>query len=411
MAHGHDGHHDHDLGQAPTAQWKSGDGLVGLVFDRSGSVVKMKADGDKDIVQLTPEERRRAGQLEGTNYVNPKGQTVIFVSTHGGMEYYRGRDTFRLSPTAKAEALGAPTVAGTPVKEKLVNEILGAKLMASSVRVKLPAFTTNDASNPEKVADALSKVDAAMLVSYSAKSGAATFDELPYGVSGVGYGGVAYKSETKFDKAGKGLAKFGGVVKGFSEYKSQGNHMIVQTLEGYPGPLAEGTPGVVWEVDENFTTAIFVALDGGRYRVDISYSTVNEKGAPLMTGAPAAAAWPAPIQHAWAGVSEITGLAKIGGATKAVSDDIIGADDAWNKCAQDEWKKAKPEVEKLGMTDMNWSAKDARAAKLNEVWNERVRKTCKAHTDRLEKAVTTFTEDRVKVRMAMFDKAKAKFAR
>jgi hypothetical protein len=396
----------------PVAQWKSGDGLVGLVFDRSGAVPKVKVDGDKDIIQLTAEEVRRSGNLEGTAYKNPKNERMLFISTSGGMEFYRGRDTFRLGPIAKAEALGNPTIAGIAKVELQPNEVLGAKLAAISVRTKMPAFTANDASIPEKVADALSKVDASMIVSYVAKTETATFDELPSGVSGVGYGGVAYKSDVKFDaKTGKGLAKFGGIVKGFSEYKSQGNHMVVQTLDGYPVALANGTPGVVWEVNEHATEVIFVTLDGGRYRVDTSSSTVTDKGAPLAFGIPAAAAWPAPVQHAWASASEITGLAKVGGAAKSVADEVVAADDAWNTCAQGEWKKAKPEIEKLGMTDMNFMARDARFMKLNETWQERVRKTCKPHTDRLDKAVTSFVEERVKLRTAMFEKAKAKFAK
>jgi hypothetical protein len=198
---------------------------------------------------------------------------------------------------------------------------------------------------------------------------------------------------------------------GFSEYNSQGNHHLVQTLAGYPVPLANGTPGIIWELDEQSTNAIFVTLDGGRYRVDTSYQLFKSKGAPLVAGAGDAATWPAPVQHAWAGSSEITGLAKIGGAPKAAADDIVAADEAWNQCAQGEWKKAKPDLEKLGVTDMNWSTRDARLAKVNETWQARVRKACKAHNDRLEKTALTFIEDRVKARLAMYEKAKVKFSK
>jgi hypothetical protein len=398
--------------QLPVAHWKTGDGLVGLVFDRSTDVIKVKVDGAKDVVQLTPEEKRSSGELVGTNYRSPDGKYVLLVSVNGGMEYYRGRDTFRLHVVERADALGAATVAGIAKDEKLVNQVECEKLAKNAVRVRFPSFTTNDASNPEKVRDAIEKADKAMLVHYVAKTEAGSFEELPYGVSGVGYGGVAYKNELKFDaKAGKGLQKYGGIVMGFSDYNSQGNHQIVQVMDGYPAPLADQTPGIVWEVDDQSTHAIFITLDGGRYRIDTSFSTVSDKGFPLVAGVAAPSAWPQPIQHAFAGSSEITGLAKIGGAPQKVADEIVAADDAWNMCAQGEWKKAKPEVEKLGMTDMNWSTRDARAKKLSEQWQERVRKTCKPHTDRLEKAALTFIEERVKVRMTSFEKAKAKFSK
>jgi hypothetical protein len=149
--------------QMPVAHWKTGDGLAGLVFDRSGAIPKVKIDGGNDIIQLTPEERRRGSELEGTNYRNPQNHLVLFVSTYGAMEYYRGRDTLRLSVVDKAEALGAATVTGVAKAEKLENEVMADALKVNSLRVRFPAFTTNDASNPTKIAEALDKADKTML--------------------------------------------------------------------------------------------------------------------------------------------------------------------------------------------------------------------------------------------------------
>ena len=397
-------------GQLVVAHYASRDGMRGLVLDRTAGKFKVRVDGEKDIVELTPEEDRFAGELRGHFLVTPANKRMLYLSSRGSLKLFSGRDEIALTSDKPADALPAATVAGAPKKEKLAYQVLLEQLDAISVRKKLPQLTTNDSSNLAKVAEAFGQIETAMLVHFAArpKSSSPSIQWAPYGVNGVGFGGGSHQTDEAWSPTKKGLAKYGAIIKGYSHYESMGNHLFVQQMQGYPPPLANGTPGVVWEVDS--VSVVFVTLDGGRYSVDCSYSTV-ENGAPLEKGAGPASGWPAPLQHSLVGITEVTALAKAGAVPQKTGDDLLAIDDEWNACAQKTWKKAKPEFDRLKTSDMNWSTRGGRQEALEEKWRETARRECKASGEKLEKALLSFIEDRNKERLGVLDKARARFGK
>jgi hypothetical protein len=393
------------------AHFATGDAMHGFVLDRTGAKAKIRIDGEKDIIELTPREDRSGGELRGHFFDAPDGKAVIYISTHGGVSLYRGRDEFQVVPDKTAAPLAAATIAGEPKHEKPAYEVFGEKLIPISVRKKFSQFSAEDASNLAKVSEAFDKADAAMFVRYVERDPKGWLPNVmwtPNNISGISYGGGEHQTETPWDKAnGTGLAKFGGMLKGYSQYKSVGNHIFLQTMKGYPPHLATNSPGVVWEVDS--TSVVFVTLDGGRYSVDISNSAL-EKGAPIEVGAGPVNQWPPALQHSLTGITEISALAKVGAVPKKVVDDLSALDDEWNTCAQKVWKGAKTEFDKLQITDMHYGTRDGRVGQTITKWEDKVRKDCKAPIDKQEKALLSFIEQRNKERLAIFDKVKSKAA-
>ena len=139
---------------------------------------------------------------------------------------------------------------------------------------------------------------------------------------------------------------------------------------------------------------MFVALDGGRYRVDLS---AGDKGTTLEPGAGPVEKWPAPIQHALLGFEEVTRYAKLGVVPQKAADGVLATDDEWNKCAQKTWKQAERLVD---------------TGKMNEAvrkdWVKKVETTCKKSITSLESQLVALIEERVKLRTELFEKGKAK---
>jgi hypothetical protein len=396
---------------APSVHYLTGDKLVGLTIDRSDGKIKVKVDGTTDIIELTPEEDRHSGELRGHYLTTPEDKHMMYLDKGGGLTFYKGRDEFHMVRDHSADPLPAATLAGPPVKKKLPYQLLDEQLDALSVRKKLPSFTSLDASNLAKVSAAFDQADPSMIVHYVMRDPNGWLPHhsvTPQNVSGTSFGGGSWNTDDLWDRNKKGLAHYGGSVKGYSEFESVGNHLFVQTQKGYPAPLASGTPGIIWEMDG--TTAVFIAVDGARYTVDAGHSAM-EKGAPIELGAGPLSGWPTPLQHSLMGIPEITALAKAGAIPQKTGDDLLLIDDEWNKCAQKTWTAAKPEIEKLRTTDMNWSTREGRGHALHEKVVEQARTKCKASSDKLEKAVVAVIEARDKERMAIFEKAKGKFGK
>ena len=223
-------------------------------------------------------------------------------------------------------------------------QALSDRFAAISVLTKLPSFTAEDASSPSKIGDAVAQATADMFVRYQsgeATTGLPRFEVVPDNVHGIGFGGVAYETDDKWDPKAKGLAHYGGRNEGFSRYDTpKGNHMQVVRLAGYPPPLADGTPGLVWSVKG--PRAIFVTLDGGRYAMGL---TTSEKGPTLVAGAGAQAAWPAPAQNPLLDVPDVSSLVKAGGLPQKNIDDLLALVDAWNLCAATQWAGAQRKID------------------------------------------------------------------
>lgn len=390
--------HGMTAAQIKLAHFKSADGMHGFVLDRSGEPLKYKADGSNDIVELTQDEDRHAGDLRGYWLTAPDGSRPLYISVGGSIRYFKGRDELPVNPDKKVEPLGEATVKGKYTPPKPAYEATVERLKAISVRVKNAGMKPEDSAKLDKVGEALAGATADMFVHYVSRGQDSWLPRpvpVPDAFSGMEYGGVAHNTDEKWDPgAKKGLVKWGGKLKGFSQYASQGNHMQVMKMAGYPGKLADGTPGIVWEVDG--TSAVFVTLDGARYTVDLSGA---DKGQTLEPGAGPEAKWPAPMQAALLDVHWVSSYAKAGAMPQAAIDSLTKLDDEWNACAQKTWKGAEKKIDSHKFTEAD--RKD---------WVEKVEKACKKSVDAQEKVFLKLIEDRAKERTALYDKAKARVA-
>jgi hypothetical protein len=390
--------------------WVSGDGMVGLVLDRTGERPKVRVDGTADIVELTPAEDRFGGELRGYHLKSPDGTNVMYLSVSGGLTYYRGRDELGLRRDTDAAPLGAATVAGTPKPQKLPYEELLEQLAAASVRARQPKLRSEDAGDLGKVAEALATAEAPMFVRYVAAEGRSVhWAPAPETIGGTTYAGLTgyYPSEDTWDRSKGGLMRHGGVLRGESAPGSRGNHIKLLQPKGYPAPLASLTPGVVWEVDS--TTVVFVTLDGGRYKISVSHDDM-QKGAPFAPGLAPPAQWPEPLQHTLLEPDQIKYLAKAGSLPQKSHDELEAIDQAWNECAQKAWAGAKKEIEAIDVSATNWSTKEARKKALDDKWRAKVDKACGAHVAKMEAALLALIDARIKERAALFEKAKARAA-
>jgi hypothetical protein len=384
--------------QVNVAHYQTADGVYGLVLDRTGPKPKYQVDGQADIVELTMTDDRFGGDLRGYYLVAPDGKRPLYISTGGGIAYFHGNDELPLSSDRPADPLPAATKTGTYVPPPPVWKATSDRLAAISVLTKLSGFKPEDAANLSRVGDALSQATADMFVHF--QSGGTTEhlprpELVPDTVHGTGFGGVAYETDDKWDPKAKGLAKHGGKNEGFSHYDTpKGNHMQVVHLAGYPAPMADGTPGLVWSVRDS--SAVFVTLDGARYAVDLSHS---DKGPTLAAGAGPASGWPAFGQAALLDVPGVTSLVKAGALPQKNADDVLALDDAWNQCAAKTWAGAQRKIDSGAFTEAD-----------NKDWTKKVRDACTGPVKKQEALLLQIVEARLKDRATLLDKAKARVA-
>jgi hypothetical protein len=372
------------------------DGRHGFVLDRTGAKAKLQVDGTKDVVELTEEESRRHGDLEGHNYLDPSGKRRVFISKGGGLKFFVGGEEYYANHDKSAKALGNPTVAGAPKKEEPAWKARSAELEAKSV-AKAQGLKPEDASDLKKVEAAFAKADAGSFFRYVERDKGGWLPHLdvaPSSVSGPGFGRQRWKTDEAEAAKHKKLAAYGAVIAGYSDAQSQGNHIIAESKDHRPA-LASGTPGLVWSVDDNSVT--FVSFDGGRYVIDIAQAP--EKGSPLEPGAGPESAWPKPVQDPFMDYGDVGRLVKLGAAPKSVQDDLEKADNDWNACAQKAWKPANAKIE-VG----KFKLEDAKALSV------KAQTSCRKHLDQFEGTLVAFLDKRKADRAALYDKAKARAA-
>lgn len=392
-------------GQLTIAHYATGDGVLGLVLDRSGARPKVRIDGEKDITELTMEEDRFAGERRGWYLKAPDGKNVLYLSKGGGLKIFRGRDELHLNSDKPAEALPAATIAGEYKRPKSAYDLEVEALTPLSLLARSPAFKPEDSGNLAKVTEALATVTPDMIV-HVTDLGAkhvrwAPASEL-IGNTHQGLGGTVGTGPTdeKWDKTKPGIAQFGGVLQPMRSEFGSPNRLRMYTLAGFTSDLAPGTPGILWQVDGG--TLVLVTLDGGRYQLSVSDGKVIEPGLTPQ------AKWPAPLQHALIDVDGIRGLAKGNAVAAQVGKDIEDADDAWWSCMNDQWKKAKTELDKVEASQASANEKWGKLGGIQKSAELAAPKTCEPKKKALDAALTRFIEGRNTERLALFEKAKAK---
>jgi hypothetical protein len=126
-------------------------------------------------------------------------------------------------------------------------------------------------------------------------------------------------------------------------------------------------------------------------------------------GAGPQASWPAPLQHALIDVDGIRALAKGNAVAAQVGKDIEAADDGWFNCFNDVWKKTKPELEKVEASAASANDKWGRLGGIRKSAELSAPKTCEPKKKELDAALSKFIEARNAERLAVFEKAKARF--
>jgi hypothetical protein len=274
---------------------------------------------------------------------------------------------------------------------KLAYEVLVEELDAISVVKKL-GFKPEDSGNLAKVGEAIEKADKSLYVTYQAKTDAATFAPAPETIGGTTYAGASGGGYPLEDDNKEKIGPFGGVLRGWTT-DTGGGYIRLYTPK--KKILADKTPGLVWEAGS--TSVVFVTLDGGRYRVDVSHQTV-EAGAPLAKGIGPSANWPTPVQDSIYDSSAIQYLAKSGAIPMATHEAVEKIDEEWRTCVNKEAKGLPDKLEKPG----------ANRRKVLEAYFPATRKKCAAPEKKMVKLFTTFAEARTKERLALFEKAKTK---
>lgn len=393
-------------GQLKIAHYASGDGVTGLVLDRSGEHPKVQFDKQKDIIELTMVEDRYSGERRGWYLKSPDGKNVLHLSTGGHLKAWIGRDEIHLNSDKAAAALGPATVTGQYVAPKSAYEIQQEKILALALQTKKPELASEDSGNLAKVRDVLmsTPVDQFVRLTEAGAKGARyapASKKIGNTTQGLGGTVTGYPTDDKFDPKGTGLAKFGGKLIPMQAHYPDPNRLRLHTLAGWTDAPAKGTPGVVWEGKDQI---VFVSVDGGRYEL----STPNEDVDLFEKGAGSPAQWPAPMQHALLDVDTLRafGKAKIG---EDAAKETEQADDAWWECMNEHWKKTKDQLDK----------NEASSAPANDKWGKAggIRKSaeldgpkkCEPTKQKLEKLLLKHIEARVTERKAMFDKVKARF--
>ncbi len=380
--------------QIKLGRFVSPDGKRVVVVDRTGEKAKIQVEGQADIIELTEVENRQRGELNGYDYFDPSGKKRLAITTYGSLSYFENGDEYRLNYDKAATALGKPTIFGTPKKEEARWKAMSEALTAKSVVKKQPEMKPEDASDLKKVEAAFAKADAGSFVKYIERDKNGWLPRLnvaPQNINGPGFGRQRWKTDEKELAKHKKLEAYGAIIQGYSDV-GMGNHIIAEAKDSQPS-LLNGTPGLVWSVDDNSVT--FVSFDGGRYVIDLAADF--EKGTKLEPALGAESSWPKPVQDPFLDYGEVGRLAKVGGAPQATVDELTKIDDEWNKCAQGVWKaaNAKMEVDKF-------RPEDAKALAV------KTQNTCRKHIDSFENTLVTFLDKRKAERAALFDKAKAR---
>lgn len=394
-------------GQLKVAHYASGDGMTGLVLDRTGERPKVQFDKAKDIIELTMVEDRFAGERRGWYMKSPDGKNQLYLSSGGGLKTWSGNDEIYLNSDKAANPLPAATIVGEYKAPKSQYDIQHGKMLALALQTKTPTLASEDSGNLAKVREILTSTPKDQFVrltdagAQSAKWAPAS-TKIGNTIQGLGGPLDGYPTDDKFDGKGAGLAKFGGkLIPMQFEYGSP-NQLRMHELAGWSSHPAKGTPGVVWEAKD---LLVFVSVDGGRYEL----SSSSDSGDLFEAGAGSPSSWPAPLQHALLDVDTMRafGKAKVGDASLASEAETTS--DGWFECVNEVWKKTKVQLD----------ATEASGASANDKWGKMsgIRKSaeleapkkCEPARQKLEKVLLKDIDQRAAERKAIYDAVKARF--
>jgi hypothetical protein len=420
------------------AHYSTPNAVKGFVFDRTGPKPKVRFDGQTDIVELEMEaDPKSAGSFffkgtDGKPWIHVSEGGSVSLLTSGRPEtVLRDTDAKPLGEPTKRWTAGAEATAKEAAKDD--NDRIREKLTAMSVLSKMAGTKPEDSGNLNAIAKAFETATPDMIVHFASR-GAYEFKWMPasnfIGDADHAGGIWGYPTKTPWSKTATGAAKYGAIIVAETSGPSKipvyryvdssafedanllgpgrGHRIRVLEAEGFPQPMAENTPGLVWAVHDG--TVVFVSADGGRYQTILYGDTViKAKGAsPFESGPGAVANWPAPLQHSlWN--EEALQLAVKGHALPENADaSLQNAAKAFRECADKVWDSSKKEATAL---ENDRNATSSKARQLYEKTAQVVRKTCAKHVKEYDDSLTKLVEERDKARKSLFEKFKAKFGK
>jgi hypothetical protein len=393
-------------GQLKIAHYASGDGVTGLVLDRSGDRAKVQFDKQKDIIELTMVEDRHGGERRGWYLKSPDGKNLLYLSTGGSLKTWAGRDEIHLNSDKAATALGQPTIAGQYTAPKSAYDTQLEKITALALQTKTPELASESAGDLAKVKEILASTptDSFVRLTEAGAKGARyapASKKIGHSIGGLGGTVTGYPTDDKFDPKGTGLAKFGGKLIPMQVHYGDPNRLHLHILNGWTDTPAKGTPGVVWESKDQL---VFVSVDGGRYELSVPNEDVDlfEKGAGKSSD------WPAPLQHQLLDVETMRAFAKANIQADA-GKEVEAADDAWWSCMNDQWKKTKDALDKNEASSASANDKWGKEAGIRKTAEMDAPKKCEPTKQKLEKLLVANIEKRAAERKAIFDKVKTRF--
>lgn len=374
--------------------YSTGDGMHGLVIDRSGERPKIRIDGDTAIIELTarPGDSRNTQKL-----VDPTGKPRLAIDEYGGVVWLdHGKDVFR---DGDAKALGAATMAGeAPPPQPTAWDIGTGKLAAIAVVERIDGMRPADAGDLDKVLEAIERADRDMFVHVKATLERDAYAPVSRWLPDGRHGDNPF-GRSERDAKSTGIGAHGGVLVPLTRVDQSG-WIEVYADKDLPR-LAASTPGLVWDADGSYVS--FVTLDGGRYQVEWS---------ELELGLPEAGKWPAPLQHTLLGDGDVDYLVRAGVLPKSAYEPIDRSNTAFRACVQEAWKRAEAKFDELAKKDLDWSTRAHRAKVLEDTTQrEMATKTCRKPFEAFELALVQVIDARTKARKTLAAAAKAKLAR
>lgn len=383
------------------AHFTTGDEAVGFVFDQTGATPKLRMDGSNDIVELTPEIEMRGPFKAGTAYWTPGGDRVLYIDRYGHVTLYTETGPQSVYAKGKPSPLGTATVTGQYTPPKSNADLRAERYSALAIRTKMSGYQPEDSGNLKKVALALAQADRAMFVQFVGSASRWVPASPMIGISEHSLGVGKYTAKKKYDPKAKGLEGFGATIDPHAPLGERGRLTLVP-LDGFPKPLAHGTPGVIWEV--NGSTAVFVTLDGGRYHIALGEED------PFAAGLPPVADWPKPLQHSLLDDEAIEYFAKAKIMTKATEKSVLSHFAAYGDCTEAHWKEGERAMDALDdeMADekLTWADRQARLRKVARKYRDSVEAKCKPHIEALEKALLNQIDRRDRERLRLYEATK-----
>jgi hypothetical protein len=351
--------------EAPSkvAHYTTGDGMVGLVLDRSGALPKMRWDDATDVLELSMDEERSGVGRTGWSLRDADGRKLLHLGVDGDLTAFPPSNPWGLTITKdrRADPLPAPTKrivakAPPPPPSKWALD-----LAANAVRVRLPHLLPEDSGDLTKVAEAFRLAKPEMFVHVTdAGSKSAAWAPASTHIGGEhrgqsgGFEGLE-ETEESWDKTHRGLARFGVKLEGLPPIYGQPNHVRMRRLKGWPPPLAAGTAGLVWETEP---TLVLVTVDAGRYEL----GTMPDASGGLAAGWGASSTWPRPLQHAALDVYSVGLLARGRAISDQTHKELEALEEAWSDCVLDAWRAAKAELDKVETSGLPRAQREGQAS-------------------------------------------------